>query len=236
MKSFDNENPAGRDRAHPPRHSWPAWLLGGGCVLVILIALLLPRRHEDPGAQSTPAATPTAEPPRAATPGNPNPGLFRLPRRGTDAPTAAEIVADKFKRFNHNRRDLVYAMAQRYKLDVPADVDRLFDALDAGRWQEAQALFKSLNRNSTNGVPLSADQRKFWRPIVEAYGAAEQVQAWPAQKLLDYGNAILGSLSPGMVYVGGTDPGCFIPTMLNDAGGGQNHIVGMKQPGSVPPT
>ena len=36
---------------------------------------------------------------------------------------------------------------------------------------------------------------------------------------------MLGSLRPGMAYVGGTDPGCFIPTMLNETSEGERHIV-----------
>ncbi|PYI85602.1 MAG: hypothetical protein DME26_10630 [Verrucomicrobia bacterium] len=43
--------------------------------------------------------------------------------------------------------------------------------------------------------------------------------------LLDYGNAVLGSLRPGMVYVGGTDPGRFIPTLLNETSDGERHII-----------
>ena len=49
---------------------------------------------------------------------------------------------------------------------------------------------------------------------------AECAHDWPAQKLLDYGDATLGSLRPGMVYVGGTDPGRGIPTLLNETGDG----------------
>ena len=44
-------------------------------------------------------------------------------------------------------------------------------------------------------------------------------------KLLDYGNSILATLRPGMVYIGGTDPGRFIPTLLNDTQDGERHIV-----------
>jgi len=47
----------------------------------------------------------------------------------------------------------------------------------------------------------------------------------PPEKLLDYGNAILESLRPGMVYVGGTDPGRWIPTLLNETSEGERHIV-----------
>jgi tetratricopeptide (TPR) repeat protein len=67
--------------------------------------------------------------------------------------------------------------------------------------------------------------QEIWRPIQETWGAAREAQNWPAQRLLDYGNAILDSLRPGMIYAGGTDPGCFIPTMMNETGDGEQHIV-----------
>ena len=51
---------------------------------------------------------------------------------------------------------------------------------------------------------------------METYGVAEIAHLWPAQQVLDYGEAVLGSLRPGMVYVGGTDAGRFIPTLLNE--------------------
>jgi hypothetical protein len=87
------------------------------------------------------------------------------------------------------------------------------------------AAFKVLEaRHRTD--PRPSDLERIWRPIIEALGAAESVHDWPAQKLLDYGNGILASLRPGMIYVGGTDPGCFIPTMLNEAGdAGSQHIT-----------
>ena len=43
--------------------------------------------------------------------------------------------------------------------------------------------------------------------------------------LLDYGNAINAALRPGMVYVGGTDNGRWIPELLNDTSDGEQHIV-----------
>jgi hypothetical protein len=54
---------------------------------------------------------------------------------------------------------------------------------------------------------------------------AEAAHDWPAQKLLDYGQAVLGSLRHGMVYVGGTDAGRFIPTLLNETSDGERHVV-----------
>jgi hypothetical protein len=60
---------------------------------------------------------------------------------------------------------------------------------------------------------------------METFGVAETAHSWPGQKLLDYGQAVLGSLKPGMVYVGGTDPGRFIPTLMNETTDGDRHVV-----------
>ena len=61
--------------------------------------------------------------------------------------------------------------------------------------------------------------------VLDAYGVAEQAHLWPAKELLDYGNAILDSLQPGMVYVGGTDNGRWIPELMNDTSSGEQHII-----------
>ena len=86
-----------------------------------------------------------------------------------------------------------------------------------------RALFKNLS--DLHNSPTGGELRTFWLAIVEANGAAAQVQNWPAQKLLDYGNAVLGALRPGMVYARGTDSGCFIPLMLNETSDGEQHIM-----------
>ncbi len=65
----------------------------------------------------------------------------------------------------------------------------------------------------------------FWEAVLDSYGVAEQAHLWPAQQLLDYGNAVLDSLRPGMVYVGGTDPGRWIPELLNETSGTEQHIM-----------
>jgi len=64
-----------------------------------------------------------------------------------------------------------------------------------------------------------------WSAILDAYGVAEQAHLWPPQKLLDYGQAVLGSLKPGMIYVGGTDQGRWVPELLNETSEGEQHII-----------
>jgi len=136
--------------------------------------------------------------------------------------TAQEIVAAKLKKFGVKRRALVHNLAELYKIDVRPDVERFFDALDKGDWEETHRLFLSLKQELDSP---GSDLRKYWRAILEADGAAEQVQLWPPQQLLDYGNSILDSLKPGMVYIGGTDAGCFICTMLNETTEGEQHLT-----------
>jgi tetratricopeptide (TPR) repeat protein len=140
--------------------------------------------------------------------------------------SAEEIVAGKVIKFGKNRRDLVHAIAKRSKVVVPDEVERFFDAVESGRWEEIDAAHKALLMDEKQlNQPLSAELHEIWRPIQEAWGAAREAHNWPAQRLLDYGNAILDSLHPGMIYAGGTDPGCFIPTMMNETGDGEQHIV-----------
>jgi len=194
------------------------WLVAG-CVLLLLVAMLMPSSAPDQtanpaqswkvtitGSGSAPAAL------WAATHG----------RQGVSLRSAREIVAAKLKKFGAKRRALVHKLAEHYKMDVPAEVEKFFDALDAGDWEEIHLLFASLQQEHDRP---DSDLGKYWRAILEAYGAAEQVNLWPPQQLLNYGNGVLDSLKPGMVYVGGTDAGCFICTMLNETSEGEQHLT-----------
>src|ERR1051325_5028339 len=121
---------------------------------------------------------------------------------------------------------MALARGRKANIPMPPDVEKFFDAAEAGNWPEVERLFTVLH-------DLILEQRKtppaalepFWSPIFVTYGTLEQVHDLPAQKYLDYGNAILDSLKPGMVYVGGTDPGRFVPELMTETGGAEPHIV-----------
>jgi hypothetical protein len=203
------------------RSHWK-WILIGTSFLLVLIAALLPRARLNPPTQApqTTASEANGAPPSSGT-GN---ALNRLHRFHSSPQVSAEqVVADKLTRFAAKRHEVVHRLARRAKVQVPASVEEYFDALEAGRREEALALYKNLS--DLHRSPAGSELQPFWRAIVEANGAAEQVQNWPAQELLDYGNTVLGALRPGMVYVGGTDSGCFIPLMLNETGDGEQHIM-----------
>jgi len=144
------------------------------------------------------------------------------------APTAEQIVGARLAQFARSRRGFAHALARQHNIQVSDDVERFFKAAESGNWEEIEAAFNQINgRNSSAGHAegRAPEVAQIWPAIIDAYGAAEQVHLWPAQKLLDYGNAVLGALRPGMVYVGGTDNGRWIPELLNDTSGGERHVI-----------
>lgn len=133
-------------------------------------------------------------------------------------------MAAKLSQFVHGRRKITHDFADHLKVTVPPEVDRLFEALEAGRWDDAKAQYKTLEemRRSASGPEALG---KLWPVIQDAYGAAEQAHLWPAQQLLDYGQSVLAALPPGAVYLGGTDAGRWIPELLNDTSDGERHVM-----------
>jgi hypothetical protein len=135
-----------------------------------------------------------------------------------------EIVSAKTRQFAASRRKIVEAMAKQFGIDIPAGVPEFFDAAEAGHYEDLQALFQSLKLQRTDGTN-HAQLGRLWPAIVETLGVSEQAHDWPAQRLLDYGHSVLDSLRPGMIYVGGTDSGRFIPTLLNETSEGEQHVI-----------
>ena len=202
------------------RSAWP-WLITCGCLLVVLLGLLIPRSRTAPanGVGLTNAG------PRGATANSTARARPTHHQTGSGLAVSAEqTVAAKLTRFAQSRRAIARALAKKFDVEVPAEVERFFEAAEAGRWDELKELYDSINPRRQRGE-ISEGQWAMWPAILETYGVAEATHDWPAQKLLDYGDAVLGSLRPGMVYVGGTDAGRFIPTLLNETSDGEHHIV-----------
>lgn len=200
---------------------WLPLLVVMGAIAVVVLGILLPRPVRN-SATANPAGRPFWSASFRTSVGTAK-DTSRF-QRSANLPEfgAEQIVAGKIAKFAENRLKVCRAMAERFHIAVPAEVEQFFAAAAAGRWPELTSRFQALQQQRRNG-----DQhlQALWGPIVEAYSVVEETQSWPAQKLLDYGESILGSLQPGMVYVGGTDPGRFIPTLLNETSDGDRHIV-----------
>jgi hypothetical protein len=197
-------------------------------VAVILIGILLNKRVKEPVASV--GSNPTGSLAVAIAPHSRElvrvGGASSYSGAAFVSQTPQEIVAAKVMKFGKHRREIAHAMAKRLNVKVPDEVERFFDAVEGGRWDEIDAAHKALLEDEKQfNQPKTAELHQFWRPIQEVWGAAREAQSWPAQRLLDYGNSILDSLRPGMIYAGGTDPGCFIPTMMNDTTDAEKHIV-----------
>ena len=207
------------ERNGQPGYWW--WVVGVGCLAVVLLGILLPRGDHSKSGQSATNQLGANVTGSVGTSSGERPHL----RNTHSGPTASaeEIVATKLSQFGRNRRAVMRGMAKRFNVEVRPDVERFFDAVEAGKWEEIQPLFESLSKQRREGS--REDLPVLWPTILETMGVAESTHSWPAQKLLDYGNAILDSLRPGMVYVGGTDPGRFIPTLLNETSDGEHHII-----------
>ncbi len=201
------------------------------CVLLIIVAILIPREQVTsvPGSRSpAPSGLATADgaPPHMGGPGRTlsspsSPSVLGSPL------TAEEIVAGKVVQFGRSRRELIREIGRRAKTEVPPEVEKFFDAIEAGDWERINSQWDAMAKRSGQyeGSGHAPELDPFWPSVLDAYGVAEQAHLWPAQKLLDYGNAILDSLRPGMVYVGGTDPGRWIPELLNETSGEEPHII-----------
>ena len=210
--------------AAPRGPRWP-WWLATVCVGIVLVAIFLPRLDTVP--PEPPDSLDSSGRTREMVPGTRTVRAQRQQRATEIPPAAEEIVARKLSQFGRSRRDLVHALAEHFKVAVPAEVQRFFDAVEGGNWEEIDAAHKALlDGDGTNlNQPRSAELHQIWRAVQETWGIAREAHNWPAQKLLDYGEAVLGSLRPGMIYIGGTDPGCFIPTFLNETSEGEHHIT-----------
>jgi len=206
-----------------------SWIIAAGCLLVTLIAVFLPRPRTVP---SDHAAATNATAHAGVHYGHAGRSLsihrrINSPTGLAPAKTAEEIVAQKVRQFGQNRRAIARRIAARLNQDLPAEIEAFFDAIEKGDWEEIHGRWKELATHthqydySKNDRP---DLEPYWQTVLDTYLPAEQAHEWPAQKLLDYGNAILDSLRPDMVYVGGTDNGRGVPTFLNETSG-DPHIV-----------
>jgi len=163
---------------HGRRVRW-RWFLTALFALALLAGLWRVRRQHEPAAASdAPASSPKSaagqpiEPPRAGR-------LARLHGPAAmPAPTAEEVVAGKLAQFGRSRREFARLLAERHQIQVPADVERFFDAVESGNWDAIKAAFDKISGKEANGSwsnNRSEEVNKLWPAIMDAYGVAEQV-------------------------------------------------------------
>jgi len=208
----------------PPANRWFLALLAA----LALVALFLVTRHRAAQAQRELAAATANQASAAVGTGRDRAFRFtRLPHAsGGAAPAdAAAMVREKLAQFSDSRLELARALAASKHVTLSPQAEAFFAAVKAGDWEAIERLYKELVESRPEDGPEAEGWQLIKCAAKEAYGAAEAAHAWPPDRLLQYGEAVLGALRPGMVYIGGTDPGRFIPTLLNETSGGERHVV-----------
>jgi hypothetical protein len=201
------------------------WIVGAVSVLLIVLLTSKQRQRATVETAGEPAVitSPEARVLKAPTNSSFVRNAQRTRQAGVEMPPEL-VVSNKVVQFAKNRRAVAHALARRAKVEVPADVERFFDSLEAGNFADAEVLCRGWIQERRSGEVPSVPQA-VWPAVMETFGVAEIAQKWPADKLLEYGEAVVGALRPGMVYVGGTDPGRYIPTLLSETSQGERHIV-----------
>jgi tetratricopeptide (TPR) repeat protein len=197
-------------------------------VLLLFFAILLPRPRER--RTEKPRATAEVDVAGAARSVAVRRPIYHQPTTGMNSAVQSpeEIVASRLHQFAHNRREYLNTIARRTGKPIPAVVEQFFDALDRGDWDQIKSLFHEMAVHSMQydySTDPWPDVNPYWALVLDAYGPFEQAHLLPARQFLDYGNAALDSLRPGMVYIGGTDPGRFVVTMMNETRDGEHHMV-----------
>ena len=121
------------------------WLLLGGGLLAVLIGVLLAPGHDRPTTRSSSADASGVEPAARSL----SRERARQPQRRSDpaaSQTAAEIVTHKVSQFGRDRRAIAHAMARRAGIEVPDEVERFFDAVETGNWEEIEARLSGLHQ------------------------------------------------------------------------------------------
>jgi tetratricopeptide (TPR) repeat protein len=153
------------------------------------------------------------------------PGPGRAVRWGALGDRSPEaLVAAQVERYAQIRRGYAQKLAERAGLSLDPDVERFFGAVEVGQWEDIERWFQLLVARR-QGSPRPPELDAVWPAVLDAYGAAEQAHHWPAKQLLEYGESVLGALKPGMVYLGGTDAGRWVPSLLAENGQGTGPIV-----------
>lgn len=218
--------------ANPPapaagRSSPVLWIILGVVALVV-VGLLLPR-----GGRTTSESTPAASGDSASAEGASESAEAARDRarsrlsgtRGGGAQASPEqVVAGKVATFARDRRQRVEELAQRLQIEVSPEVHQLFDALESGNWGDIKGLYNTLASQRESGGATNHLSR-LWPAIKDAYGVAEVAKVWPPQELLNYGQFILSSIRPGMIYIAGTDASRYIPTLMGETAGGERPVI-----------
>ena len=143
-----------------------------------------------------------------------------------DAQDALSPEQQQFKAalqtFSGQRYGLLKKIAAELDLPVPLEVHPFFEAAIAGDEKGVIKQFASLSDKVEYNYSLNpALRNELWAPIHETIGAYEDMwEGWKkdAELMKMFYEPILKVMPLGSIYFGGTDPGRFMITPMNEVG------------------
>ncbi|HEY1791259.1 MAG TPA: hypothetical protein VGJ73_24140 [Verrucomicrobiae bacterium] len=110
------------------------------------------------------------------------------------------------------------AQANTATNEPPAELPAFFAAAQEGDWAGLNGIFKDYRNHAGQYEHTGATNERLrgtkWQDIIEVWGGLEAFVDGNENYSALYANDIIGSLPPGSIYFGGTDPGRFLVTAM----------------------
>jgi len=127
-------------------------------------------------------------------------------------------ISDQLKRFAGEKRAQAIAAAQAEAREMLPEFKSLFAAAEKGDWPALKNIWQEMLKHTS---PFEIRGPRDWRVqgiqskvAQEIYGAFENIMEGEDGYAIAFGRDIIGSIPPGSIYFGGTDPGRFVITAL----------------------
>lgn len=143
---------------------------------------------------------------------------------GQGGQPAEQVVAEKVASFTRGREVLVQEMAKHFQVNVPENVTQFMSAAATGDWGEIKRLYGTLMATKDAGQG-GHDLEVLWPAVRDTYSVLEAAKSWDPKELLAYGQSVLGSLRPNMVYLTASDAARAIPMLLNETSATDRRVV-----------
>jgi tetratricopeptide (TPR) repeat protein len=139
-----------------------------------------------------------------------------LPCRIATAQRSDSIAPDQsmgmaLKSFAREKEKQAQSLASSTAAELPSEFQPFFSAIQKDDWETASNQYAVVRY-----LVFSARiyHKSWWQPVLETFGAEDQFRTGTPKYFAAYANAIIQSIPPGSIYLGGTDPARFIVTAM----------------------
>lgn len=122
----------------------------------------------------------------------------------------SDAIGSRLQSFAVEKEKEALSLASSADDRLPPEFQSFFSAIQNGNWQEASNDFVKIRLRAD----ADTHRRTWFQPVLETYGAEEQLNCGIEKYFAAYANDVIQSIPRGSIYFGGTDPGRFIITAM----------------------